>query len=85
MALPGALWMQRRLWQRRVWEHAIRDQRDYAAHIDYCHINHMKHGYVERVSEWPYSTFHRYATRGIYPPDWAGDGPSEMEAGKRNG
>ncbi|MGH8509227.1 MAG: REP-associated tyrosine transposase [Gammaproteobacteria bacterium] len=76
---------ERGIWQRRFWEHAIRDERDYAAHIDYCHINPVKHGYAKRVSEWPYSTFHRYVTRGIYPPDWAGDGCSEMQAGERNG
>ena len=49
------------------------------------HINPVKNGYVERVSEWPYSAFHRYVTPGIYPLDWAGDGPSEIEAGERNG
>ncbi len=74
---------ERGLWQRRFREHAIRDESDYASHIDYCHINPVKHGYVERVSEWPHSTFHRYVTRGIYPPDWAGGGSSEVEAGER--
>ncbi|MGH8525557.1 MAG: REP-associated tyrosine transposase, partial [Gammaproteobacteria bacterium] len=75
---------ERGLWQRRFWEHAIRDDKDYAAHVDYCHINPVKHGYVKRVSEWPYSTFHRYVTRGLYPPDWAGDGRSEAHGGERS-
>ena len=46
--------------QRRFWEHAIRDDEDYAAHVDYCHINPVKHGHARRVAEWPFSTFHRY-------------------------
>ena len=62
---------ERGIWQRRFWEHMIRDDQDYAAHIDYCHINPMKHGLVERVSDWPYSTFHRYVKEGLYPQDWA--------------
>jgi putative transposase len=61
-----------RLWQRRFWEHTIRDDRDYANHVDYCHINPFKHGYVQQVAYWPYSTFHRDVLRGIYPLDWAG-------------
>ncbi len=74
---------ERGLWQRRFWEHAIRDDGDYAAHVDYCHINPLKHGYVKRVADWPYSTFHRYVERGVYPLDWA-DGPeSDLEAGER--
>ncbi|WP_346425844.1 transposase, partial [Methylocaldum sp. 14B] len=58
---------ERGIWQRRFWEHAIRDEEDYSAHVDYCHINPVKHGYVQCVSEWPYSTFHRYVERGVYP------------------
>ena len=74
---------ERGLWQRRFWEHAIRDDGDYTAHVDYCHINPLKHGYVKRVADWPYSTFHRYVERGVYPLDWA-DGPeSDLEAGER--
>ena len=69
---------ERGLWQRRFWEHVIRDDRDYAAHIDYCHINPLKHGYVQKVTDWPYSTFHRDVQRGIYPPDWAGGSESEL-------
>lgn len=60
------------LWQRRFWEHQIRDDLDFARHVDYIHVNPMKHGYVQRVSDWPYSSFHRYVRDGIYPHDWAG-------------
>jgi putative transposase len=60
------------VWQRRFWEHQIRDDDDYRRHIDYCYINPVKHGYVNRVIDWPYSTFHRDIKRGKYPMDWGG-------------
>ncbi len=60
------------IWQRRFWEHQIRDDLDLQRHVDYIHYNPVKHGHVARVADWPYSTFHRYVQRGIYPPDWAG-------------
>lgn len=60
------------LWQRRYWEHLIRDEVDYLKHVDYIHWNPVKHGLVSRVSDWPYSTFHKYATNGVYPLDWGG-------------
>ncbi|MEJ2646433.1 MAG: transposase [Gammaproteobacteria bacterium] len=63
---------ERGVWQRRYWEHLIRDEADFAAHMDYVHINPVKHGLVERVIDWPYSTFHALVEKGIYPPDWAG-------------
>jgi putative transposase len=61
------------LWQRRFWEHTIRDEDDYARHVEYIHFNPLKHGLVSRVREWPYSSFHRYVRLGILPNDWAGD------------
>ncbi|WP_417568589.1 REP-associated tyrosine transposase [Marinobacterium aestuariivivens] len=64
---------ERAIWQRRYWEHLIRDERDFEAHLDYIHINPLKHGLVERVADWPFSTFHRYVELGVYPPDWADD------------
>jgi len=64
---------ERGVWQRRYWEHWIRDERDYGRHIDYVHYNPVKHGYVKRVADWPYSTFHRYVKGGIYPQVWAGN------------
>ena len=50
----------------------IRDEADYRAHMDYVHFNPVKHGWVSRVSDWPYSTFHRLVEQCVYPPDWAG-------------
>jgi len=59
------------LWQRRYWEHQIRDDLDYANHMDYLHYNPVKHQLVERVKDWPYSSFHRYVKAGTYGVDWA--------------
>jgi putative transposase len=61
------------IWQRRYWEHAIRDDADYERHVDYIHFNPVKHGYVTRVADWPHSTFHRYVERGLLAADWGGD------------
>jgi putative transposase len=60
------------LWQRRFWEHTIRDDKDLARHVDYIHFNPVKHGLVTKVANWPYSSFHRYTRTGILPRDWAG-------------
>jgi putative transposase len=67
-----------RLWQRRFWEHTIRDERDLETHVDYIHYNPVKHGLVTRVADWPYSSFHRYARLGWVSSDWAAD-PSEFD------
>ena len=61
------------IWQRRYWEHTIRDVDDLYRHIDYIHFNPVKHGLVERVIDWPYSSFHRYVRQGLLSPDWAGN------------
>ena len=61
------------VWQRRYWEHSIRDDTDLARHVDYIHFNPVKHRYVSRVSDWPYSSFHRYVARALLPQDWGGD------------
>jgi putative transposase len=63
---------ERGIWQRRYWEHTLRDERDLAHHFDYIHVNPVKHGYVKSVQDWPYSSFHRMVRLGIYPGDWAG-------------
>ena len=58
---------ERGIWQRHYWEHVIRNDADYQRHVDYVHRNPVKHGWVQRVSDWPYSTFHRYVETGVYP------------------
>jgi putative transposase len=60
------------LWQRRFWEHTVRDERDFASHIDYIHYNPVKHALVAQVADWPHSSFHRYVRDGVLPRDWAG-------------
>jgi putative transposase len=64
---------ERGIWQRRYWEHLIRDDLDYQRHLDYLHHNPVKHGHAARVADWPWSSFHRAVREGLYPPDWAGD------------
>lgn len=60
------------LWQRRFWEHQIRDERDLQTHVDYVHFNPVRHGLVRRVADWPYSSFHKWVAEGRLPQDWAG-------------
>ncbi len=61
------------IWQRRFWEHMIRDEDDFNKHMNYIHYNPVKHGLVTSVKDWPYSTFHRCVKSGFYQPDWGGD------------
>ena len=61
------------LWQKRFWEHTIRDDRDFEAHVNYVHINPVKHGYVKHAVAWPHSTLLRYIRNGVLPGDWACD------------
>jgi putative transposase len=73
------------LWQRRFWEHTIRDERDFERHVDYVHFNPVKHGLVTRVRDWPYSSFHRYVRGSLLPLDWAGDvGDDRLSFGERS-
>lgn len=60
------------IWQRRFWEHQIRDDADLTRCVDYVHFNPVKHGYVRYCKDWKYSTFHRYVTSGLLPKDWGG-------------
>lgn len=60
-------------WQRRFWEHQIRDDLDYEIHMDYLHYNPVKHGIVRNVKDWPHSTFHRYIRQGVYAQNWGDD------------
>ncbi|WP_322517800.1 transposase [Rhodopseudomonas palustris] len=71
---------ERGIWQRRYWEHTLRDDDDVARHIDYIHYNPVKHGHVARVADWPHSSFHRMVGCGVYPIDWAGDMDAPSDA-----
>jgi len=61
---------ERGIWQRRYWEHTLRNDGDYATHMDYIHFNPVKHGLVSDVMAWPYSSFHRSVAVGLYPSGW---------------
>ncbi len=72
---------ERGIWQRRYWEHQIRDESDYARHIDYIHYNPVKHGYVKSPIDWPQSSIHRYVREGILPSDWGANYAETQVAG----
>ena len=62
---------ERGIWQRRFWEHVIRDERDFERCADYIHWNPVKHGRAQHPLDWPHSSLHRYVERGLYTRDWA--------------
>jgi len=63
---------ERGIWQRRFWEHTIVSEADYRNHLDYVYLNPLKHGLVDQVKDWPYSSFHRDVERGLYDVNWCG-------------
>ena len=71
------------MWQRGYWEHTIRDDGDYAAHMDYVHFNPVKHGLAANVGDWPYSSFGRCVAAGLYPVQWLGGDHEPVETGER--
>jgi putative transposase len=73
----------RGVWQRLYWERTIRDDRDFAAHLDYIHLNPVKHGLVEHPAEWPYSSFCRCVAGGLYPAGWMRSAGEPPETGER--
>ena len=64
---------ERGVWQRRFWEHIIRDERDYIAHVNYIHLNPVRHGYVSDVTEWKWSSYFAFLKRGFYEEGWIQD------------
>lgn len=70
------------LWPRRFWEHRIRDETDYRRHMDYLHWNPVRHGLVERVDDWPWSSYHRLLREGVYPAAWGGAADREGAFGE---
>lgn len=67
------------IWQRRFWEHEIRDQNDFNQHLDYIYWNPVKHDQVSCVKDWPYSSFHRDVKKGLYFADWGGNPDNNLE------
>ncbi|EDZ94197.1 MAG: transposase [Limnospira sp. PMC 1291.21] len=69
------------LWQRRFWEHLIRDEQDFASHCDYIHYNPVKHGLSKSPRDWQFSTIHRFIHHGVYPSDWGENEEIVMKEG----
>jgi len=68
------------VWQKRFWEHQIRDLQDWHNHMDYIHYNPVKHGYVSQPSQWPYSSFGKWVKNGFYEKDWGvGHAPENIK------
>jgi putative transposase len=74
---------ERGIWQRRYWEHTIRDERDFAAHLDEPHFNPVKHGLVKDPADRPHSSFRQCVARGLYPPGWIGGNAEPLGTGER--
>jgi putative transposase len=66
---------ERGIWQRRFWEHLIRDDNDFERHVDYIHYNPVKHGFVLRPVDWSLSSIHRYIKQHILDEDWTASSP----------
>jgi putative transposase len=64
---------ERNLWQRRFWEHLIRDEADFVQHCDYIHYNPVHHQLCQVPTDWQFSSVHRFIEQGIYPPSWGGN------------
>ena len=73
---------ERGIWQRRYWEHLIRNDLDYQRHVDYIHWNPVKHGWVQQVKEWAHSSFHVFVKQGLCSLDWAGGEDDIGDAGE---
>lgn len=64
------------IWQRRFWEHRIRDSKDYDAHANYIHYNPVKHKLVKSVADWKWSSYFSFLKAGFYDKEW-GTKPSD--------
>jgi putative transposase len=69
---------ERCVWQRRYYEHLLRDEKDWRRHMDYVHYNPVKHGLVQQVADWPWSSFRRAVTQGLYPENWGSIEPETI-------
>ena len=71
-----------KFWQKRFWDHIIRDDRDFENHLHYIHFNPVKHGYVLNPRSWKYSSYIEWEKRGLYPPAFTWDEPKETDWGE---
>ncbi|MHC2250623.1 putative transposase [Bradyrhizobium embrapense] len=67
------------LWQRRFWEHTVRNERDFERCVDYIHYNPAKHRLASSPADWPHSSLHRYIRQGVLPSDWGGNGATDND------
>lgn len=74
---------ERGIWQRRYWEHLVRDEDDLRRHVNYLHINPVKHGHAARAGDWPHSSFPRWVAAGVYPMEWAAEPMAREAKGER--
>lgn len=70
---------EKKVWQRRFWEHLLRNEKDWRTHMDYIHYNPVKHGYVQSPRDWPYGSFQRAVRQGLYPADWGDNEPLSIK------
>ncbi len=73
---------ERGIWQRRFWEHMLRNEEDFNRHLDYIHWNPVKHGYVSNVMDWSHSSFHKYVKMGWYLENWGSQVEFDFETGE---
>jgi putative transposase len=67
------------IWQKRFWEHLIRDEEDFNRHCDYIHYNPVKHGLVKSPDTWEYTSYHQFVSKGLYPPNWGISEPEKLQ------
>lgn len=70
---------EKKVWQRRFWEHLLRNEKDWQAHMDYIHYNPVKHGYVKSPKDWRHGSFHSAVKRGLYNEDWGSSEPCSIQ------
>lgn len=71
-----------KFWQKRFWDHVIRDDRDFENHLHYIHLNPVKHGYVKDPRDWKDSSYIEWEKRGLYPPAFGWDEPANTDWGE---
>ena len=69
-------------WQKRFWDHVIRDDRDLENHLHYIHFNPVKHGYTDDPRVWEHSSYIEWEKHGLYPPQFQWNEPKNINWGE---